>query len=95
MNKNSDTRYDVDFSEYHFNDHPGVFTYKLHKKLKTKNGNMSIFVQSVNGEKHQITLFPDSHFLGMKNVKVGSTIRVEFVVSKNGKVYAKSIEVKE
>ena len=83
--------YDIVFSDYHFNNNPGIFTCKLQKKLKTKNGNMSIFVQTANGDKIQITLFPDNNFLGIDDISVGEKIKVEFVVSRNNRVYAKSI----
>ena len=91
----NDTHYDVDFTEYTFNNSPGVYTYRLRKKLKSRTGRMSIFVDGKNGVKHQITLYPDSNFLGAAGISEGAVITVEFVVSKNGKVYAKSITVEE
>ena len=93
MNQNNDTHYDIDFRDYSFNEQPGIFSYRLQKKLKSKNGRMSIFVEGANGVKHQITLYPDSNFLGVEGVSEGAKISVEFVCSKNGKIYAKSITV--
>jgi len=93
MNQTNDTRYDIDFKDYSFNEEPGVFSYRLQKKLKSKSGRMSIFVEGAGGVKHQITLYPDSNFLGVESVSEGTKISVEFVCSKNGKIYAKSIKV--
>ena len=92
---NEEKHYDIDFNDYSFNDMPGTFTYRLRKKRMAKSGNMTLFVDCDNGAKHMITLFPDNNFHGMLSVEPEAVISVEFVCSKNGRIYAKSITVKE
>ena len=82
-----------DYSYYFYADEPGVFTYKLRWKERTKAGNYTLFLDCTNGEKHRVTLFKDGPLFDYRFLNPGTRIAVSFEDSASGKCYAKRIHI--
>ena len=83
----------IDYNDYDFVQIPGTGRYRLAGKAFSKNGYLNLFLDGSDGGKRRGVVYPNTNFLGMQEVSVGSFLNVTFVASGTGRVYIKSIDV--
>ena len=79
-------KYEIDFNDYSFMDEEGEFEGKIDTKNYGKKNNIIINVTLTDGRKITAVAYSDNDYLGLKEIEVGSNVKMTFERANNGRI---------